>query len=124
MRSASGGVTSSVTTLDGTGLPSFAWSWSYFVPAVSTCALLTMTRDMLSSCLPIVTTTSTRVPGTTKPATPITSLTLTEIARMPVAIVGARPAPASIGASFVAVSGSFSTTAAIRPRFTTSSTLV
>ncbi len=47
MRSASSGVTSSVTTVLGTGLPSFACSWSYFVPAVSTCTLLTITRDML-----------------------------------------------------------------------------
>ena len=46
--------------------------------------------------------TSTRVPGTTKPATPITSLTLTEMARMPCGIVGGRPAPASSGASFAA----------------------
>ena len=47
----------------------------------------------------MVTTTSTRVPGTTKPATPITSLTLTEMARMPAVMVGGRPAPASSGAS-------------------------
>ena len=29
MRSASSGVTSSVTTVEGIGLPSFAFSWSY-----------------------------------------------------------------------------------------------
>ena len=71
-----------------------------------------------------VTTRSTCVPGTTNPATPITSFTFTEMARMPAAIVGGRPAPASSTASFVDVSGSFSTTGAIRPRFTTSSTLL
>ena len=46
-----------------------------------------------------VTMTSTRVPGTTKPATPTTSLTLTEMARMPGGIDGGRPAPASSAAS-------------------------
>ena len=55
------------------------------------------------------------MPGTTNPATPITSFTFTEMARMPGAIVGGRPAPASGGATFADVSGSFSTTEAIRP---------
>ncbi len=68
--------------------------------------------------------TSTRVPGTTNPATPTTSFTLTEMARMPGGIDGGRPAPASSGASLVSVSGSFSPTVVINPRFTTSSTLV
>src|SRR6266545_3769812 len=57
-----------------------------------------------------VTITSTRVPGTTKPATPMTSLTLTETARMPSVIDGGNPAPASSGASFDSVSGSLATT--------------
>ena len=43
------------------------------------------------------------MPGTTKPATPITSLTFTDIARMPGGIDGGSPAPASSGASFVSV---------------------
>ena len=110
MRSASSGMTSSVTTVVGTGLPSFACSWSYLVPAVSTWTLLTTTRESCRACFAMVTTTSTRVPGTTNPATPMTSLTLTEIARMPAVMVGGSPAPASRGASFVSVSGSFSTT--------------
>ena len=64
------------------------------------------------------------MPGTTKPATPITSFTFTEIARMPAVMVGGRPAPASIGASFADVIGSFSTIGAMRPRFVTSSTVL
>ena len=47
----------------------------------------------------------------------MTSSTFTEIARMPGVMVGGRPAPASIGATLEAVSGSFSSTGAIRPRF-------
>jgi hypothetical protein len=51
-------------------------------------------------------------------------LTFTEMARMPAVMVGGRPAPASATATLVAVSGSFSTTGATRPRFTTSSTVL
>ena len=43
---------------------------------------------------------------------------------MPSVIVGGRPAPEPIGASFDSVSGSFSETATITPRFTTLSTSV
>ena len=71
-----------------------------------------------------VTITSTWVPGTTKPATPITSLTLTETARMPSVIDGGRPAPASSGASLVSVSGSLAATESIRPRLRTLSMVV
>ena len=71
-----------------------------------------------------VTSRSTRVPGTTKPATPITSLTLTDIARMPIGMDGGRPAPASAVASLALVRGSFSRTVAIRPRLTTASMFV
>ena len=39
-----------------------------------------------------------------------------------VLIDGGSPAPASFGASLISLSGSFSTTGATRPRFTTSST--
>ena len=68
-----------------------------------------------------MTITSTRVPGTTKPATPMTSLTLTEIARMPGGIVGGSPTPASLDATLLPVSGSFSAMAAMTPRSTTCS---
>src|SRR5512138_1525446 len=81
-RLASSGVSSKVTTDEGMGSP-FDLSWSYRVPAVSTCTLLTTTRVASAS----VTKTSTLVPGTTKPATPTTSFTRTEIARMPSGIV-------------------------------------
>ncbi len=74
---------------------------------------------MLSEVRRIVTSTSTRVPGTTNPATPMTSLTRTDIARMPRGIAGGRPAPASIEASLFAVMGSFSSTAVSSPRWTT-----
>ena len=126
MRSASSGVTSNVTTVLGTGLPSFACSWSYLVPAVSTWTLLTTTREWLccSRWPESVTTRSTRVPGTTKPATPITSFTFTEMARMPAVIVGGSPPPASLAATFVAVIGSFSATGVMTPRSTSSSTVL
>ena len=94
------------------------------MPAVSTWALLTTTRVVLSSSrfLPdSVTMTSTRVPGTTNPATPTTSLTFTEMARIPGGIEGGSPAPASSAASFALVNGSFSSTALITPRLITSS---
>ena len=65
---------------------------------------------------------STRVPGTVKPATAITSSTFTEMARMPTGIVGGRPAPAPRGASLLSVIGSFSATGLRRPRPTASST--
>ncbi len=60
----------------------------------------------------------------TKPATPTTSLVRTEIARMPSGIVGGSPPPAPSGASFDSVSGSFSATSTMAPRFTTASILV
>ena len=126
-RSASAGDTSSVTTLVGIGLASFrARSWSNRVPAVSTCTLLTTTRDTDSWLSPwlMETRTSTRVPGTTKPATPITSLTFSEIARIPGGMVGGRPAPAPSFATLESVSGSFSATESMRPRLTTWSTRV
>src|SRR5512138_2395558 len=70
----------------------------------------------------MVTTRSTRVPGTTNPATPTTSFTLTAIARMPDGMDGGRPAPAPTGASLLSVTGSFCANGAIRPRFTTTLT--
>src|SRR5438093_9624867 len=123
MRSASLGMTASVTTDEGVGWRSFACAWSILVPAVRTSTLPTTVRVIVSSAWPCprsVTTTSTRVPGATKPATPTTSSTLTEMARIPGGIDGGRPAPDPIGASLVSVSGSFSPIVMINPRFTTS----
>jgi len=126
IRSASSGVTISVITFERIGFPSVRdSSWSYRVPELRTWTLLTTTREIVSSLTflrsPMIVTTSTRVPGTTNPATPITSLTFTGMARMPGVIVGDSPDPASFGASLFSLNGSFSTTLAIRPRFTTSS---
>src|SRR5215218_1219123 len=89
--------------------------------------LLTTTRVTDSAPCPAAgpglmdTRTSTRVPGTTKPATPITSLTLTDRARIPGGIVGGKPAPAPAGASLDSVNGSFSDTDWTRPRLATCS---
>ena len=91
------------------------------MPAVSTCTLLSTVREMLSRSALTVTTTSTRVPGTVKPATPMTSLTFTDMARMPGVIVAARPPPAFFGASLFSVIGSFSTSPDVTPRPITSS---
>ena len=111
MRSASSGVTISVTTVDGMALPSFA---CFLVVKGAGRQHLDVAHDRarhaVSSPRCSVTSTSTRVPGTMKPATPMTSLTCTESARMPGGIDGGRPAPASIGASLVSVSGSFACT--------------
>ena len=62
------------------------------------------------------------VPGVTNPATPTTSSTRTETARIPSGITAGRPAPASFGASLAARIGSFSTTAVIKAWSTQSST--
>ena len=72
----------------------------------------------------IDTSTSTRLPGTTKPATPTTSFTLTERARIPGGMVGGSPAPAPAFASLASVSGSFSARDCTRPRLVTCSMLV
>src|SRR5262249_37761137 len=112
-----------VTTAVGIGWPSFDFCWSILVPAASTCTLLTTARDIVSFSARTVTMTSTRVPGTVKPATPMTSLTRTAIARMPGGLVGGSPAPDSGGASLFSVIGSFSTIDAVTPRPTTSSSL-
>ena len=49
MRSPSSGSTASVTTEVGIGSPSFDFSWSNLVPAVSTATLLTTVRVIGSS---------------------------------------------------------------------------
>ena len=54
------------------------------------------------------TSTSTRVPGMTNPATPIISFTRIDTARMPSGMLGGKPAPAPTAASLASVSGSFS----------------
>src|SRR5688572_19119706 len=127
MRSASSGVTASVTTVVGCASPLRPCSWSIRVPDVSTSTFPSTVLDIGLSCeaeVAMVTTTSTRVPGTTNPATPTTSSTRTDMARIPGGMVGGRPAPDDRGASLLSVMGSFSTTPATRPRRTTSSNLV
>jgi hypothetical protein len=71
-----------------------------------------------------VASTSTRLFGSTYPATPITSSTRTETARMPSGIIGGSPAPASFEASLVGSSGSFFTIGEITPRPMSSSVVV
>ena len=70
-----------------------------------------------------VTRTSTRVPGVTKPATPITSSTLTLTARIPSGITIGSPPPASLSASLAVMSGSLALTGVISPRPSTCSSL-
>ena len=53
--------------------------------------MLATVRVTLSLCLRIVTIRSTRLPGWMYPATPITSFTFTEIARMPRGMAEGRP---------------------------------
>ena len=64
--------------------------------------------------------TSTRVPGRTNPATPMTSSTSTDSARIPSGIVMGSPPPASLSAIFQARRGSFFRTSTTKPRPTTS----
>src|SRR5579884_236400 len=120
--SASAGVTSKVTTGTVCGLPS-ASCW-ICCPAAST---LTFSKTVFVTVAPPpppgepVARTSTIVPGWTNPATPITSLTATETARMPSGITAGRPAPASRGASFDSSTGSFAYSGVITARPSTSS---
>src|SRR5262249_9176238 len=116
------GVTSSVTTVTCIGLP-FSWSCSMRVPDVSTCTLARTTLDVVSTGWVVglaVATTSTRVPGRTYPATPMTSFTRTDTARIPAGMAGGRPEPASFDASLAASTGSFLTRETINPRPMTS----
>src|SRR5450432_4504995 len=86
-----------------------------------------MVRVMLPPELPVRdpdTRTSTTVHGITKPATPTTSLTATETARIPSGIVAGSPPPASTGANFLSRIGSFSETEVINARLAQSSILV
>ena len=64
--------------------------------------------------------TSTRMPGTTKPATPTTSLTRTGTARIPGGIMAARPPPAPFGAMRDSIMGSLAKMGVITPRPTMS----
>src|SRR3989304_1919698 len=89
------------------------------VPAVPTCTFERIRREVVSARASVglaVARTSTRVPGSTYPATPTTSFTRTDTARMPSGITGGRPEPASFDASFALRIGSFFTTLTIRPR--------
>src|SRR5580698_2321100 len=117
---ASSGVTNSVTTGTFCGFPSR--SCSIFCPAASTFTFSRIVRVMFcspwpeSATLP-VTSTSTIVPGITKPATPTTSFTATESARIPSGIVAGKPAPDCISASLLSSIGSFSANGVITARF-------
>ena len=99
IRSASSGVTASVTTVDGFGSPLMP----LFLVVARAGGQHEHVADPVraigfSSALsprPQGDHQSTRVPGTTNPATPITSSTFTDMARIPGGIEGGRPAPAS-----------------------------
>ncbi len=69
---------------------------------------------------PIVTSTSTRLPGPTKPATAVTSSTRTLSARIPSGITIESPPPASLSASFEPSSGSLTRIGVTTPRPSTS----
>ena len=68
----------------------------------------------------MVRSTSTRVFGVTKPATPETSFTRIVRARFPSEMMMGRPPPAPLGASLLSSNGSFSWRSLINPRPTTS----
>src|SRR5450631_2614365 len=68
-----------------------------------------------------VTSTSTIVPGVTNPATPTTSFTATESARIPCGITAGNPAPDSLGASLLSRISSLAATSAINARLAQSS---
>ena len=71
-----------------------------------------------------VTSTSTRMPGRTKPATPTTSFTLTATARMPAGMTVASPNPLPRSARRAAFTGSSMRTLLNTARPTTSSIFV
>ena len=103
-------------------MPSFTFCWSERLPAVNTSTLLTTVRDVLSSRLRMVTTRSTRVPGSMNPATPMTSFTFTDMARIPGGIAGGSPAPAFGPRELALNQGLILDHARKRPRLTTAST--
>ena len=70
--------------------------------------MVLVTAFMLPAALSMVTSTSTRSPGSTKPLTPVTSLTLRLIARMSAGTRTDRPPPMAL--SFDARMGSPATT--------------
>src|ERR1035437_8241147 len=117
--SAWGGGTSLLTTCTMMGLPSasFLKSW----PAESTsifCSKVWVRVPRLPlppGELPEIRM-STRMPGTTKPATPTTSLTFTATARIPGGIIAAMPPPAPLGARRDAMIGSLAKMAVMTPR--------
>src|ERR1039457_6774152 len=102
-----------------TGLPSasFLKSW----PAESTsifCSKVCVRVPRLPlppGVLPEIRT-STCMPGTTKPATPTTSLTRTATARIPGGIMAAIPPPAPLGARRDSMMGSLAKMAVMTPR--------
>ena len=117
------GVTSRLTTATETGLPSASF-WKFW-PADSTCTfcsrvLVTPPCAAAPGGLPD-TSTSTRMPGTAKPATPTISFTRMATARMPLGIRAARPAPPPLGANRLSTMGSPPRMGEITPRPTMSS---
>ncbi len=120
--SACSGVTSSVTTGTLTARP-LESGWICW-PAETTrmfCRIV-LVRAPASPGGLTVTSTSTRRPGSRKPATPTTSFTLTATARMPVGITGDNPNPLPRSASRPATMGSSSRMLLMTGRPTTSST--
>ncbi len=117
------GVTNRFTTATETGFPSTSF-WK-FCPAESTCTFCSKVRVTPPNCaapggLPEINT-STRIPGTAKPATPTISFTRMATARMPLGIRAASPAPPPLGASRLSTTGSPLRMAEITPRPTISS---
>src|SRR5215472_14269144 len=116
---ASAGETRRVMTGTSWGLPSL--SRCSLLPAARTgtfcrtVVVVVFTASELLVGFP-VTMTSTCVPGTTKPATETTSLTLTETARMPWVIIAGKPAPSSAPAILVLSTTSFACMGSTTPR--------
>src|ERR1019366_5038515 len=113
------GVTSMLTTCTAMGLPSLSFLKSW--PAESTsifCSKVWVRVPWLllpPGELPEIRM-STCVPGTTKPATPTTSLTRTATARIPGGIMAAMPPPAPFAARREAITGSLAKMAVMTPR--------
>ena len=116
------GVTARVTTVDGCGCRPWPCSWSFRVPAVSTSTLLSTVRDIgFSSTFSRALHGDDDIHSRARDDEACHADHFVHLDRHgphALGIDGGRPAPASIGASLLSVSGSFSTTE-IRPRSTT-----
>ena len=87
--SAWAGVTSSVTALTTLGLVSSRPA-SWAIASTTICSSTILETGAAASSL-VLSTTSTRLPGRAKPATPTTSFTFTVMARLPWAITADKP---------------------------------